>query len=110
MNKIIAIILLILTIFLLTSCKSISREEAIEITQAFVNEHVRFYVADNEAVPEVQRASITVLEVNKEDNNWNVFLHVESNQTGELKQADLFVIIDAKEGNVINWSKLSNEE
>ena len=112
MKKIILFLLLIT--LLITACDSVSKEEAIEITQEFVNSNVKFYVNQNETAPTVNRAAIRIDDIKKLDYtaegknipSWNVFLNVKSNQTGELKQTDLLIIINAKNGEIITWGKI----
>ncbi|MBR9699454.1 hypothetical protein GOV09_03305 [Candidatus Woesearchaeota archaeon] len=91
---------------LIVACKEeISREQAISITQKFVDGQVKFYVNEDNGTPIVQKASIAVLNTEKVKGVWNVFMHIQSNQTGELKQSDVVVKLDAKTGNVLNMQK-----
>ena len=99
---------------ILTACTSISQEEAIEITQDFVNNNVKFYVNENETAPVTNRVSIRIDDIKKLDYtnegknipSWNVFLNAKSNQTGEVKQTNLLVVINAKNGEIITWGKI----
>jgi hypothetical protein len=106
MNKALPIICLILIPLLLYGCKQISEQDAIAITQQFVNTNVKFYVNEGEVAPVVEEAKITILNTIKQDGNWNVFLNIMSNHTGEVKQSNLLVIVDAKNGNVLDMRKL----
>jgi len=98
-------LLLLIPILLLTACGNISEEEAIEITQEFVNSQVKFFVSQDLDSPVVNRAAIAVLHSEKIDGNWNILLNIKSNYTGELKQADMRVVID-KKGNIIKATRI----
>lgn len=96
MNRLVKLVALVIavSIVLLSSCRSISREEAITITQDFVNSKVRFYVNENNQTPVIQRADISIVKTEKIDGNWYITVHVKSNQTGEIKQAVLNFVVD----------------
>ena len=112
MRKIILFVALI--VILLTACSSITKEQAIEITQGFVNKNVKFYVNENETAPVANRVSIRIDDIKKLDYtaegknipSWNVFLNAKSNQTGEIKQTNLLIIIDARNGEILTWGKI----
>ena len=105
MNKAAFLLLLILLPIIAAGCRQISEEEAISITRDFIHERVKFYVNEGETAPVVEEADLTVLNIFKKDGNWNIFMNIESNQTGEVKQSALIVIVDSKEGNVIDMRK-----
>jgi hypothetical protein len=106
-KKALLILCLILISVFLCACKQISQEEAVIITQNFVNGQVKFYVNEGEEAPVVQKADISLVNVYKQDNNWNVLLNIKSNHTGDLKQSNLLVVVDAKSGNVLDMKKVS---
>jgi len=94
---------LIFIVFLvgLLGCQTITEEEAIIITQDFVNQEVKFYVNEEDNATVVNRASIEIQLVKKVDNNYQIYLAIKSNQTGEEKKSNLIVVVDGKEGVVI---------
>ena len=94
------IYLLVLSCLIIAGCQSVSQQEAITITQDFVNDRVKFYVNEDEEGGVVQRASINIDNVEKLNNIWNVYLSVLSNQTGEIKSTQILVLVDAKTGEV----------
>ena len=112
--KIILSICLLSLIFALAACKEVTSDEAVEITKDFVNSQVKFFVDSGDSMPTVNRAQITIEDIKKLEYkvggknipSWNIFLNIKSNQTGELKQANLLVIVDAKKGEILNWGKI----
>jgi len=116
--------ILLVSFIMLISCmigcqsKSISEQEAISITQDFVNNHVKFYV-DDEQNNTVDKASIQLLNIarkdyldpeNKKFDSWYVFLRITSNETGEEKKGDMLLVINAKDGAILNWGKVQLEQ
>lgn len=97
---------ILLTSILLTACSQTTEEEAIRITRDFVNENVKFYVNEDEETPIVQRAMITIMNTEKINDNWNIYLNIKSNHTGELKQTNQVITVDGKNGEVIGMKKI----
>ncbi len=98
--------ILVLFCLLFIACqKTITEEEAIGITHDFINNEVRFFVNDNETNPVVEQAKITLLKTEKADDVYMIYINVQSNHTGEIKQSDLVVSIDAIDGNILNMQK-----
>lgn len=114
MNKVKFAIMISIVLLALTSCRQITEEEAIKITRDFVNTRVKFYVNEDNATPTVKKASITVADALKTEflydgrkiQSWEVYLNVKSEQSGELKQTNLLVIVDARKGDVLKWRKI----
>jgi hypothetical protein len=94
------ILVLIFSTILFSACKTLSREEAIAITQDFVDKQVKFYVNEANQTPTIDKASITVLTTQKKGSNWEIYLNIKSNQTGELKQKNVLVLVDARSGQI----------
>ena len=92
----------------MSGCKNeITQQEALSIAQDFVNQNVKFYTAEDERANVLQKASITVLGVYKNNDEWNIRVHITSNATGEVKKSGLVVVVDAKTGQ-IKKEKLSS--
>jgi uncharacterized protein YcfL len=106
MRKIV-MLLVLLALISLVGCSSISEEEAIAITKDFVNKEVKFYVNQDDGSPVVNTADITLLDTQKQKGEWKIFLHISSNATGELKQSDVMVVLDAKSGEIKNLQRMS---
>lgn len=100
------LITLIIISTLLLGCKSVSQEEAIQITQDFVNKQVKFYVSEDNETPIVSRASITILNTVKQNDEWQVYLNIKSDLDNETKQSNLLVTVDAKKGEVKEMLKI----
>lgn len=107
--KIILSILLFLVVLLLSSCQTISREEAIKITQDFVNQQVKFYVNQDNSTPVVEKASITIINTEKKQGNWLVYLFIQSDQTGSIKKSSVVVTVNSKNGEVLGINKLEQD-
>ena len=114
MNKCVFLVFLFLFSVLIVSCRSITEEEAIRITQDLVNERFKFFVSQDEETPTVNKADITITNIERKDfwvsnkkyDAYHVYLKVKSNQTGEVKQANLVVIVDSKKGEVLKWGSM----
>ena len=83
------IIITILSLLILNGCKTISEEEAVQITQKFVNENVKFYVNEDNNSDVVNRASIAITRTAKVNDVWNIFLTISSNETGIVKKNNI---------------------
>jgi len=103
MKKIILILLILTT---LLGCKSVTKEEAIAVTQDFVNSHVRVFVNEEENTQVVSEAKINILATDKVKNDWYLAINIQSNDTGTVKQTNLFFIVDGKSAEVKDWGKL----
>ncbi|RMF54988.1 hypothetical protein D6745_03580 [Candidatus Woesearchaeota archaeon] len=100
----IILLLFFLLLFTLASCgKSISREQAIQITQNFVNQNVKFHVGNNT----VNKASINILSVLNKNKKWHLLLNVSSTQTGDKKSRLLSVSIDQRTGEIVDFKTLN---
>lgn len=107
-NKVLVFMFVILVLSLISGCKKdIAEGEALAIAQRFVNDNVKFYTANESDTDVVQRASITIVDVRKINDEWAVRLYVNSNATGEVKKTGLVVVVDAKTGEV-KKNKLSS--
>ena len=107
-NKILLLLFVIVVLSLIAGCeKDITKEEALAIAQGFVNENVKFYTANESATDVLQRASITIEDARKINDEWNIRLYVSSNANGEVKKSGLIVVVDAKTGEV-KKNKLSS--
>lgn len=95
-----------LACLILTSCQQIGKEQAIGITKGFVDKEVKFYVNTNNESSTLSHADITILSAEKKDNNWNIYLNVKSNETGQIKQSNLLIIINAKTGQIADVKKI----
>ncbi len=111
MNKIIALISILVILFLSACSRELSQEDAIIITQDFVNGQVKFFVQANETnanqtnATVLDRAAIAITDVQKSGKYWQVAITINSNQTGKLKTADLVFLIDSKSGEIAKWGK-----
>jgi hypothetical protein len=103
------VLMLITSSIILVSCSKITQEDALKITQDFVDNQVKFYVNTDKNISAVQEASITVIDIQKNKNNWNVLLNIKSNQTGELKQSNMIVIIDGNSGKIIEVKNIKKQ-
>ncbi|MBD3163941.1 hypothetical protein GF323_01965 [Candidatus Woesearchaeota archaeon] len=104
-DKIIVLLVFLILIALLPACRSISKEDAVSITKAFVDKQVKPYVNEENSSQIISRAKVTILNTEKKNNNWNVYLNMKSNQTGDIKQANLIIEIDGKTGDILNIKK-----
>ena len=104
-NKYTLCLLMILSTFILASCqKEINQEQAIQIAQSFVNTQVKLFseetTENGSNITNIEQASMNIIEVINNNNEWNVIIHIESNATGELKKRGLNVVVDAKTGEI----------
>ncbi len=94
--------LVLLCLLILTAgCKAISEDQAVLTAKSFVDSNVKFYTSEDEAKSIVQKAAITIIDTYKENNEWNIKLHIYSNATGEIKKSGLIVVVDAKTGEIV---------
>jgi len=99
------VVLCLLSLSLIACAKEISQEEAVSITQNFVNSQVKFFVNEENSSEVMEQASISVLNTVKTKGVWSIYLHVEANQTGESKKANMMIKVDAKDGKILSIDK-----
>ena len=94
---------LMIFVLLLSSCSSITKEQAETNAVKFINTNVKFYVKDQNstvALPQYQVEGVTSY---KEGSNWVVIAHVSAKASNETKKNDLVVKLSSK-GEVLEFN------
>src|SRR3989338_7650687 len=99
-TKVFTLILLLMIIaVILTSCKTVTQQEAESTAQKFIQQRVKFFVKNDSST--IGKYDYNMLmETAKQGNEWNILTHISTLVGNETKKKDVQIRIDAKSGKI----------
>ncbi|MBL7056414.1 hypothetical protein ISS07_05870 [Candidatus Woesearchaeota archaeon] len=97
------IIVMVIALFLISGCSSLSKEQAEQTALSFINSNVKFFAKDQEERKDLPQYNIGSMTSYQEGSDWVVIAHISAELEDEEKTNDLSVRIN-REGKIIEFN------
>jgi len=97
------IIILVIAVFLVFGCSSLSKDQAEKTALNFINSNVKFFAKDQEENKDLAQYNIEDMTSYKDGKDWVVIAHISADLKDEEKSNDISIKLNNK-GQVVEFN------